>query len=289
MGSGSITVQKGYTWDEIAGEDIELSKLNAMVDAMVLRLDAGSVTTRELADGSITADKLSAEISQQLGVQDGSVTLSSLVDGILEDSAAGRLKMADGFLSADVAGRLKMATDYIVARHLSDGAVTNDAILDATIAVAKLANGGVRTAAQAAAFRVYLSGDQTVATGAPDKLVELNAESLDGNADFDTGTHLLTPKIAGWYEVHAQLVLESIGDQDRAYIRLYKNSSIVKSNITVQAKNGIDCSADVSDLIFCDGVSDTISLKTQHDYGSDRTVSGSSAETAMFGYLLATA
>jgi hypothetical protein len=57
MGSGSITVQTGYHFDTASGETITLAKLNAMVEALLLRLDAGAVTARELADGSITSDK----------------------------------------------------------------------------------------------------------------------------------------------------------------------------------------------------------------------------------------
>jgi len=88
--SGEIQITPGYTFDEAGGENIDLSKLNRLVTDLVARLQAGAVTNRELADGTITADKLDADVAAQLGLADGSVTTSKIVDNAVTNA-----KLAD--------------------------------------------------------------------------------------------------------------------------------------------------------------------------------------------------
>ena len=79
--SGEIDLRTGFLFSENgATETVTLEKLNRLVTELVLRVMAGAITERELADGSITADKLAADISAQLGVSDGSVSTAKIVD-----------------------------------------------------------------------------------------------------------------------------------------------------------------------------------------------------------------
>jgi microcystin-dependent protein len=77
MASGEIDLIPGRQLGET--ERVDNAKLNDMARP-VLRIKEYAVTARELAPGAIDADKLSAEISAQLGVADGSVTTAKIVD-----------------------------------------------------------------------------------------------------------------------------------------------------------------------------------------------------------------
>lgn len=103
--SGEISITPGYIFNE-DGELVTLDKLNKLIQDAVARLLAGSVTARELADGSINADKLDTNLNAQLGVQDGSVTTNKLVN-----------------LSVTTA---KIADQAVTTEKIQDGAVTED-------------------------------------------------------------------------------------------------------------------------------------------------------------------
>jgi hypothetical protein len=94
--SGEISVVPGFLFDEVTGETVTLQKLNKLVNELLAKIDAGAVSARELADGSISADKLDADIAAQLGgVADGSVTTAKLAD-----LAVTTPKIADGAVTA---------------------------------------------------------------------------------------------------------------------------------------------------------------------------------------------
>lgn len=78
--SGEIELRPGFQFSSTENEAVTLAKLNRLVNEIVARIMAGSVTSRELADGSITSDKLDSDITAQLGVNDNSITTAKLVD-----------------------------------------------------------------------------------------------------------------------------------------------------------------------------------------------------------------
>ena len=81
------------------GEQITADTLQAVLDSLTAQVIAGTLTAREIADGSIPESKLSAAVRSQLGLPDGSVTLAKLASGVLTADATGRLKMADSFIT----------------------------------------------------------------------------------------------------------------------------------------------------------------------------------------------
>jgi hypothetical protein len=115
--SGEIDLSSGYVFDEADGEVVTLDKLNRMVQDAVARIKAGAVTSRELADGSISSDKLAEDLSSQFGVADGSITSNKIVNGAvtlskLEDfsawsiiARAGATAGAPSFLQATADGQ----------------------------------------------------------------------------------------------------------------------------------------------------------------------------------------
>jgi hypothetical protein len=89
--SGEITITPGYVFNEL-GDKITLDKLNKLVADAVARVLAGSITARELADGAISADKVDANFSAQLGVADGSITSNKIVNAaVTNDKLAGSI------------------------------------------------------------------------------------------------------------------------------------------------------------------------------------------------------
>jgi len=79
--SGEVDLTHGFLFPEGSEEQVvTFGQLNKLVTDLVLRVMANAITARELADGSITADKLDADISAQLGIPDGSITTAKLVD-----------------------------------------------------------------------------------------------------------------------------------------------------------------------------------------------------------------
>jgi len=98
--SGGITFIPGYLLDELSGENLDLAKANALVQQLTGKVDEGAITARELADGSISSDKLDSDISVQLGsVPDGSVTTAKIVNDAVTTG-----KILDGtILLADLA------------------------------------------------------------------------------------------------------------------------------------------------------------------------------------------
>lgn len=92
MPSGECEVTPGRT---LADEElVDNEKLNDLSRPTV-KLKAGSVGAREIADGVITSDKLDPDISNQLGVPDNSVTTNKLVAG-----AVTSVKIADAAVTA---------------------------------------------------------------------------------------------------------------------------------------------------------------------------------------------
>jgi hypothetical protein len=169
--SGEIKLTAGYEFDEAAGEAVDLAKLNSMVADAVAQVEEGAITNRELADGTISADKLDAEVEAQLGVPAGSITTAKLVDGAvttakladdavtaakiaagavdtaeLADAAVETGKLADDVLSADATGRAKMADGFVTVDELADDAVETAKIKDGEVTLAKLDAGVLQVA-----------------------------------------------------------------------------------------------------------------------------------------------
>jgi hypothetical protein len=76
--SGEIDATPGITLSE--GEPVTAAKLNSL-GLPALRVAELSVTSRELADGIITSEKLDPNLEAQLGVEDNSVGTNAFANG----------------------------------------------------------------------------------------------------------------------------------------------------------------------------------------------------------------
>lgn len=263
--SGEVDLTAGYTC--LDGEKITATKLNQLVTAIVLRIAAGAVGNRELAAGSISSDKLDADISAQLALPDGIITLAKLADGVLEDSATGRGKMADGFLSADTAGRAKMDDAFVTAAKCSPGDF-------------------IPAAASLYACRVNLGTDQAVAgTGTPAKVL-LDTERHDSGTAF--ANYKFTAKAKGIHKFYGQACFKAIpnGTICRAY--LYKNGvAFANSRGPVQGGATSYNTPTVYDEIEL-AIGDYVELYASQDSGSSKDLYGLSTLTYLCGRLIGT-
>jgi hypothetical protein len=77
------------------------------------------------------------------------------------------------------------------------------------------------------AFEAYLSGDQTL-TVDTEQLITFNAENLDTDSSFNTGTYTFQPTVAGKYFVYAQARFTHGGDDlGNIYIYLVNQTDTV--------------------------------------------------------------
>jgi hypothetical protein len=79
--SGETTVTPGKTHDESSGEKTDLAKIN-LVSKPSVQVNEQAITSRELADGSVTSDKLGADVLNQINAEaiigDGSITCAKM-------------------------------------------------------------------------------------------------------------------------------------------------------------------------------------------------------------------
>jgi microcystin-dependent protein len=74
--SGEIKIDAGYQIPGDGNSPVTVAMLNLLIPGIIAQIVEGAITARELADGSISAAKLSADINAQLsaGLADGAVT-----------------------------------------------------------------------------------------------------------------------------------------------------------------------------------------------------------------------
>jgi len=191
-------------------------------------VDALSINpSTNVADGSITANKLSSD----------AVTLAKLVDGVLAASAAGLAKMADGFLAATAAGRAKMSDGYVTTDKLSDSAVTSAKIADGAIATVDLADAAVTSAKIAdAAITSAKIADGAIATADLADGAVTSAKIADGTiatADLSDGA-VTAAKLAAGAAIPVGAVFHfAAGTAPSGYLKA-NGDTIPNGNGTVQ-------------------------------------------------------
>ena len=114
MASGEIDITPGRVLS--AEELVDNSKLNDL-GLPIARVKAAAVTAREIADGSITSDKLDVDLEAQIGLADGSVTTAKIVD-----EAVTAAKIADDLITAQVAIVTLDDTDLLLVWDVSASA-----------------------------------------------------------------------------------------------------------------------------------------------------------------------
>lgn len=208
--SGEIDLTRGFLFNENdADEVVTFGKLNKLIGDLVARVAAGAVSNREIADGTISADKLSGQVSAQLGVADGSVTTNKIVD----DAVTGD-KIADDTIDSEhyVAGSID-------TEHLADGAVTTAKVADGSITQAKLAIGAGMCVS---AFRATMSSDQNNLASGSFSTVQFGNEEYDMASEYNpgSGNYSFTAAVAGIYAFDARVCFEDLDTRARVRINV---------------------------------------------------------------------
>lgn len=163
--SGEIDLTVGFLLDEDTGEAVTLSKLNQLIEDIVVRIQAGAVGEREIADGSISREKLAEDIDDQITIPAGAVTTSKLAPSAVTPSKLSGACAGDGLTPA-TGGELDvnvddstLEVDTDVVQVKDDGIVTAK-IADANVTLAKMA-----TAARPNVVGTTKTDTQTWGTG----------------------------------------------------------------------------------------------------------------------------
>ena len=136
------------------------------------------------------------------------------------------------------------------------------------------------------AFRVNLSGNQTV-TNAVNTKVALNTEIFDTASCFDTTTNTFTPNVAGYYQFNAMIGSGSTATLNYNYIRIYKNG--ISDSVAIYGNYlGTSSFGNLSTIIYMNGTTDYVELYAQLGGTGTLNVVGStsSESTYMSGCLV---
>lgn len=121
VGNATVETEDGTFVVNVAGDDNGPMPL------------PGTIVSTELADGSVTEEKLASNSVTGIKIVDGTITAGKLVEGIIVTKY-----LADGSVTS-----IKLADGSVTSTKLLDGVVVTDKIGDAAITEIKLADGSV--------------------------------------------------------------------------------------------------------------------------------------------------
>lgn len=130
-------------------------------------------------------------------------------------------------------------------------------------------------------MRAHLSADQSIPTATFTK-IQLDTEDWDIGGDFDNATNYrFTAPITGYYRVNAGLRFTDLNAANNAFVAIYRSGVAYAFQSSPVHANGEDPRMVVSALVFLTAATDYIELFAQHNFGSNRNVTGGSSETWM--------
>ena len=199
-----------------------------------------AITSSDITDGVVTADKLASNAVTTAKINADAVTDAKIADDVVgsEHLTAGEVDTTA--LGADAVTAAKIADDAISDEHLDTTAITghaaetsiadDDLILisdtSASAALKKMTRsnfvsgvGGTNTPS----FSAYMGSAQTISSGTHTKL-EFQTESFDTDGTFDHSTNYRwTPGAVGKFLVTAYARIQA--STDEVWIQLRKNGS----------------------------------------------------------------
>lgn len=147
------------------------------------------------------------------------------------------------------------------------------------ITATKLNNTGVFTS-RARAYRN--TSAQTISSGSETK-VQLNAESYDGDSEFDSITNYrFTATVAGYYQVSSSVKWDNLGDGEFATIRIKMDGTtdLSENSICNGVAGGVTISNVISDIIYL-AAGHYIELYALQANGGDRDIQNGTEKTFM--------
>ena len=211
-----------------------------------------AITSSDITDGVVTADKLASDSVTTAKIADNGVTTAKInadavTDAKIADDVVGSEHLTAGevdttALGADAVTAAKIADDAISDEHLDPTAITGqtaetsaadaDTILihdDSASALRKMTRSNFLSGvgvAMTPAFEATIGSQQSITTGSYTKIV-LATESFDTDSKYDASAGRFTPTTAGKYFVYATVKISYGGaGGDGQYIAIYKNGSL---------------------------------------------------------------
>jgi collagen type VII alpha len=100
--------------------------------------------------------------------------------------------------------------------------------------------------------RAYCNNQQSIPSGA-ETIVQINTVDYDPGSIVDYNAFKIWPTVAGYYQVNGSVTLAS--QTTNVYAIIYKNGSVYS-----RGQQGNDFTANVSDIVYCNGTIDYIQL-----------------------------
>jgi hypothetical protein len=246
--SGTVTLTTG----SLEGAALSVSALNALAAGITAQVDEGAVGLVELADGSIPAAKLDPAISEQLGLDDGSITTAKLGTAAFSADATGRAKMADGFVTA-----AKLGAGSVVEAKLGAAAVTA-AKLASSVVTANVQNATITNAFTLAggAWRDITGLSVTITPRSASSKIWLMAMVHGSSGDYNTfGIRF----VANGTEI-------GIGDAVGSRLRC---GSVVPSSSAYNYATDYTGGTGTMSFLYAHGVTTAITFKVQAYHGTE--------------------
>lgn len=124
--------------------------------------------------------------------------------------------------------------------------------------------------------RVRLSGNQSI-PASTDTRINLSTEDFDTNSEYASST--FTPTRSGYYQVNANVRINSLASGKSFQIWLYKNGSTIVTRQRLTAPAAGDHSLFISDIVSMNGSTDTLQLYIRHDDTVSRDVESTGVDT----------
>lgn len=136
-------------------------------------------------------------------------------------------------------------------------------------------------------FRVHRNGADQTLTATTATKIQFTTKDIDINSCFDNATNYrFTPTSAGYYYITINVTgaPQAVGDEIAAFI--YKNGVVVtrgRAQLT-SLTQAVACTANCSDIVYCNGSTDYIEGYTLIRGTTTRTLDGTAANTFMSGW-----
>ena len=256
--SGDVTVTSAGVTAIGAGVIVNADVNNA---AAIDHTKLANITAGQVLMGNASNAPTATALSGDVTVNSSGVT--AIGSGVIVD--------ADVNASAAIA-LSKLATGALPAAIT----VTTGNMVNASVTQGKL---GTNVASNGPAFRAY-AGTTTVVASGSWVTVNFNSEDYDTNSNFVSNT--FTPTVAGYYQINAAVAFQS-AYATNGLVAIYKGASAHSQSAQIV---GTAAAVSISDIVYCNGTTDALTICVNHVSGDNRTVASGQSTTHFSGVLV---
>lgn len=178
--------------------------------------------------------------------------------------------------------------DAIVATHTAIAAAHHDkytdAEVDAIVLTHKNIAGAHHSKTVGQGFRAWRNTTQSIPTATATVIV-FNTEVFDTDNEYDTANGKYTPQTAGYYTIHTNIVLDSLGDGKKFIAGIKKNGTWEAMDRGIVGGTDL-VGACVSCVLYFNGSTDYVEAVFYHDHGSALNTNASAGYCTFSGWLL---